>query len=167
MEEVEDYTLHEPPTPETIENYNRTGKDGPDSEDLCIDMRGKISSKWNEEVIRILATACINHQAASEAYSDLPKRSLGYYIDIVKSQLERGRHAWRSAQPKAGYDGVESILNTEQRLVEAKERKLRRGRKHSRRLAVSQSCEIGNCTDNIPDNRNIPEGWKQSRELSN
>lgn len=127
-------------------------------------MRGRISSKWNKEVIRILATSCVNHQKASSAYSDLPKRSLDYYIDMVKGQLERGRNTWRSAQPKTGYEGTESVMTVEQRLIDAKEGKLRRGRKHSRRLSVSLSLDGLDISDHIRTKEVFPKAGNSSED---
>ncbi len=39
VEDYEDYTLHEPPTNEEIALFKQTGEDGPDVDNLRIDMR--------------------------------------------------------------------------------------------------------------------------------
>lgn len=141
VEDYEEYTLHEPPAIENIAAYNKTAKDGPDVKDLRIDMRGRISSKWNVEVIRILAKECINVLKNGEGFSGLPARSMDYFADLVKSQLVRARHMWRSAQPKGGPDGFESRKKVEQRMIKLKDSKLKRARKNSRRYGVSYSLE--------------------------
>ena len=139
VEDYEDYTLHEPPASEDIALFNQTGKDGPEVDNLRIDMRGRISSKWNVEIMRILAKQCVKLLKTNKAFAGLPTRSMDYFADLVKSRLVRARNMWRSAQPKAGADGFESRKKLEQHMVENKERRLRQARKNSRRFGVSRS----------------------------
>jgi len=50
----EDYSLHDPPSQDEVKNFALGRGPGPNAEDLRIDMRGKISSAWNQEVTEIL-----------------------------------------------------------------------------------------------------------------
>lgn len=50
----EDYTLHDPPTHQEVSNYALRRGPGPNPEDVRIDMKGKINSIWNIQVVEIL-----------------------------------------------------------------------------------------------------------------
>ena len=75
------------------------GKGGPSAGDLHINIRGKVSSKWNHAVGQLLLDT-IHKQKQGQAWNSLPKRSDTYLLEIVTEQLERARTVWRDAQPR-------------------------------------------------------------------
>ncbi|KAJ3507461.1 hypothetical protein NLJ89_g6290 [Agrocybe chaxingu] len=129
---LDDYMLHLPPSADEIFTFYNGGP-GPKLEGLHIDMRGKISSKWNECVTDILLDEVLKRRT-SEAYELLPKRSRAYFREIIREKLERARGAWKNGQPKMKENGdIESIIEVENRVVEARNKKEKLGRAYTRR----------------------------------
>ena len=119
---LEDYSTHIPPDKKTISDYMNDRNDGPDQEDLCIDMRGKISSKWNECVLNILVDIVIERRKQGKGWDGLPNCSEAYFLSLCKEQLECTQGVWRGAQAKMKEDReVETPEEVEKRMVEAKE----------------------------------------------
>jgi hypothetical protein len=138
---AEDYALHEVPSGKDLRQFIQEDDGGPNNDDLRIDMRGKISSKWNKRVIQILVDAARENMSLGEAWSELPERSNAYMEDIVQDQLERARTVWRDAQPRMLETGeVETLDDVEKRMIERKEVKEKLGRATTRRRSVSFFC---------------------------
>ncbi|KAF8949732.1 hypothetical protein BDZ97DRAFT_1605120, partial [Flammula alnicola] len=91
-----DFALHNPARKEDIAQYEEDDARGPDLKELQIDMRGKISSKWNQAVATILVEA-VRERKKGEAWEMLPERSDEYIREMVVDQLERARGTWRDA----------------------------------------------------------------------
>jgi hypothetical protein len=51
----EDFALHASATLQQVHDYSNNVGDGPDPNDLRIDMRGLLSNAWNRGVVEILA----------------------------------------------------------------------------------------------------------------
>lgn len=134
---MEDYALHEPPECSALQLYARDGKNGPNPDDLRIDMRNKISSEWNKKVKEILLAVVLKNRETGEAWEDLPNRSDSYFMEIIQDQMERARTIWRNAQPKRLESGeVESIAEIEKRMIETRESSAKTRRANMRRINV-------------------------------
>jgi hypothetical protein len=134
----EDYALQEVPSVKELRQYIQEDEGGPNKDDLHIDMRGKISSKWNKRVIHILVDAARENMSLGDAWSELPVRSDAYIEEIVHDRLERARTVWRDAQPRILETGeVEDVVDIEKRMIEKKEEKEKIGRATTRRRSVS------------------------------
>jgi hypothetical protein len=128
----EDYTLHDPPTPQEVHKYALGRGPGPNPEDLRIDMKGKINSNWNLQVIEILLA-----ELKKKDWDGLPQRSEAYLVDLIEGKLERVRTCWRNAQPKLKETGeVETIADVESRMTKKKDDQDRANRAYSRRRNV-------------------------------
>jgi len=110
----EEWALHKAPTPKEVTEYDLEGKGGPSADDLCINMRGKVSSKWNHAVGELLLDT-IHKWKQGQAWNSLPERSDTYLLKIVTEQLEHARTVWRDAQPRVKVDGaLEDLAEVEE-----------------------------------------------------
>ncbi|KAH9478881.1 hypothetical protein JR316_0009343 [Psilocybe cubensis] len=134
VERDPDFVNHIPPSPGDIMRFETTMRpeDGPKIADLRIDMKGEISSDWNEELVSILVTFATNRKVSQ--FPDLPHRPQDYLAQMFFQKLERVRTFWRNNQPRATDLGtIETNAEREAR-VEAKRKKdEKRSRKNSRR----------------------------------
>ena len=131
-----DFALHIPPSNQTINHLNnREGDvDGPDVDDLRFDMRGDVSSEWNQRVFQILLEA-LNAEKASWGLPNLPDV---YFKDLISEKFLRVRAYWRNAQHKTRDDGkMETWDEVESRLLHEQEIKGKSARKNERRRNVS------------------------------
>jgi len=123
--------------PKEVTEYDLEGKGGPSADDLRINMRGKVSSKWNHAVGQLLLDT-IRKRKQGQAWNSLPEQSDTYLLEIVTEQLERARTVWRDAQPRVKVDGtVEDPAEVEERMNEEKERKGKQARATTRWISVS------------------------------
>jgi len=137
IENTEDWALHESATSEEVRTYSLEGTGGPDLEKLQIDMKGKLSSHWNQTVADLLLDLVVERKG-KEAWSAFPERSDAYFLELVMEQLERARTVWRNAQPKVKEDGeIEELDEVEKRMNDDKEAKGKLTRATTRRKAVS------------------------------
>jgi hypothetical protein len=138
----DDFAAHEPPSHEEILSFKRGGE-GPIPDNLRIDMKGTISSKWNEAVVDILLEKLLQRKADPEFWGDMPERSDTYFEDLILAKLTRARSTWRNAQPHLNEEGeLESIDEVEQRMITTKEERDRRGRAYTRHKTVG-GCGFG------------------------
>ena len=113
-------------------NYGLGRGPGPNPADLRIDMKGKINSIWNLQVIEILLEAF-----KKKDLDDLPERSEAYMVDLIEVKLERVRTCWRNAQPRLKETGEpETIADVEKRMVGGKDDRGRANRAYSRRRNI-------------------------------
>ncbi len=128
--------MHEPPSKDRIRQFNETGLQCPDPDDLRIDMRGMISSKWNKAVIQILL-ALVNDQLAKETW--LPDCSDAFLRDKIQKAIEKGRALWNQTQAKVVEDDgtVETMHQIEDRVIREKAASDARARAYARRSNVS------------------------------
>ena len=139
----DDFTMHEPPSHEEIHSFDGGEGEGPNPDDLQIDMKGGTSSKWNNAVVDILLEKLLQKKADPEYWGDMPERSDMYFEDLIIQKLTRARSSWRNAQPHLNEEGeLESIDEVERRMITTKEERDRAGRAYTRRKAVS-GCGCG------------------------
>jgi len=137
---LEDFVLHEPPSDEAVEAFERGDNDsGPIADDLHIQMMSKTKGAlaWNLAVAKILL-ADVRVKRDSNAWAGLPERSDKYFLRIIKDRLERARAAWRQAQPRLKADGTpETLWEVENRMIKQRDATGRSNRATTRRRAVS------------------------------
>lgn len=130
--------MHKVPAPNDITQYRLEGIGGPKPDVLCVDMRGKISSNWNDTVADLLLDSIRKRKCEQTAWEELPERSEAYIRELVMGHLERGRMIWKDAQPKTKENGdIEGLDEVEQRMNEEKEERGKINRAYTRRRAVS------------------------------
>ncbi|KAF8221025.1 hypothetical protein L208DRAFT_1330472, partial [Tricholoma matsutake] len=99
--------------------YERGHREGPDEENLQLDMRGKKPSRWNERVGQILLDKLLLTKA--DGWADLPERSKAYFLNMITEKVDRARGYWRKAQPKIKDDGeVETLQEVEDQMIVSK-----------------------------------------------
>jgi len=131
----EDYSLHDPPSQDEVKNFALGRGTKHNAEDLRIDMRGKISSAWNQEVTEILLA-----ELKKKDFEGMPKRSEVYLADMIETKLERVRAFWRNTQPRIKETGeLETIIEVEKRMVEGKEDCGKVGQANSQCKSMSNS----------------------------
>ena len=93
--------MHEPVSAEQLEVWttNSNNAVGPNLEDLHLDMRGSISSNWNQRAVYLLRGAFIE---GIKDLSGMPHRSEEYIEDLLTDQMRRWQKIWRQSQPKVG-----------------------------------------------------------------
>lgn len=123
---------------EDLVRYKQNEELGPKAEKLLIDMRGKISSAWNEAVKKILVQAVRNKKETADVWKELPSRTDKYILELVEDNMERARTTWKDAQPKVKSDGsVETPQELERRMVARREETGKAARASTRRKAAS------------------------------
>ena len=141
----EDFTMHEPPSHEEIDNFRRGEGEGPNWDDLHIDMKGNINSKWNNEVVDILLEKLFQKKADPEYWGDMPEKSDMYFEDLILQKLMRARSSWRNAQLHLNEEGeLESIDEVKKRMITTKEECDRAGR------VYTQCMTVGGCALAVP-----------------
>ena len=139
----DDFTMHEPPSHEEILSFKRGEGEGPNPDDLRIDMKGTISSKWNKAVVDILLEKLLQKKDDPEYWGDMPKRSNTYFEDLIVIKLTRARSSWKNAQPHLNEEGeLENIDEVEKRMITTKEERDRVGQGYMRRMNVG-GCRFG------------------------
>ncbi len=127
--------MHEPPSTECIRQFDEWGIQPPNPDDLRIDMKGTISSKWNKAVIQILL-ALVNAELAKEAW--LPECSDAFLRDKIQKVIEKGRTLWQQTLARVAEDGsVETMQQVEDRVTRERMVSDARARAHARRSNVS------------------------------
>ena len=107
-----------------------------------MDMRGKLSSKWNEAVASLLLDR-VRERKGKPAWDALPERSDTYILELITAQMEHARSAWRDAQPKTKEDGnIEGLDEVEQRMNKKKEENGKMGCTSMRHRAVSPVIQV-------------------------
>ncbi|KAF8176790.1 hypothetical protein BJ912DRAFT_799267, partial [Pholiota molesta] len=106
---------------------------GPDGNDLLIDFKDKINSKWNKRAINLLA----DYVCKKLRRLELPKRSEGYVTDVIQEYVKRAAGYWRQAQPKLMESGKhESPEHLEKRLISRRAKLGQKARANTRRSEV-------------------------------
>ncbi|KJA15821.1 hypothetical protein HYPSUDRAFT_207558 [Hypholoma sublateritium FD-334 SS-4] len=120
LEELEDWAMHVPATPEMISAFDRSDiGSGPDPGELRMDMIGKINSTWNTAVIQILLALVL--AKLEEDSSWLPKVSDTFLRTRIEERLAGARTTWRAMLPKTQEDGKkETAQQVENRVVNRK-----------------------------------------------
>jgi len=137
----EDFALHQSVTPQTADAYSKGEGEGPDENDLHIDMMGALNSEWNKKVLEILLAKL--KDARKEEKWSLPNRSDDYLAALIKDRMKRAMRKWTASQRKTNQSGgLETWNEVEQRLVAQKEAQLVATRHATRRRNVSRQSHI-------------------------
>jgi hypothetical protein len=142
LEKDDDFLHHVPANKEIAATFNLTPDDpidsddeieGPQSEDLRVDMNSPPSSLWNQEVVRILLS---KFNAMGEDERQMHQATVK---EILEEKLVRLRKNWRSANARYKEDGaVETVEEIEARLDTTGFTQLQRNRRKVRRARVSR-----------------------------
>ncbi|EPQ51308.1 hypothetical protein GLOTRDRAFT_96482 [Gloeophyllum trabeum ATCC 11539] len=82
-----------------VEAYNDGGPDGPDRDNLCIDMGAAVKdSQWNQRLVEILVERA--HILCDQ------RLARGYSMEAHADWIDHLRGEWWSVQPKYGRDGT-------------------------------------------------------------
>ncbi|KIM85943.1 hypothetical protein PILCRDRAFT_775973 [Piloderma croceum F 1598] len=128
----EDFALHQSVTPQIADAYSKGEEEGPDENDLHIDMMGRLDSEWNKKVLEILLAKL--KDVRKEGEWSLPNRSDDYLAALIKDRMKRAMRAWAASQRKTNQSGeLETWDDVEQRLVAQKEAQLVTNRHATRR----------------------------------
>ncbi|KAF8592245.1 hypothetical protein K439DRAFT_1324844, partial [Ramaria rubella] len=111
-------------------------KNGPNLDELHLDMKGSLTSEWNVKVISLLVE-CLE---AKHLEFDLPERSQAYKIDLIKEKIKCLRVVWKDFQPKTTDTGEqESPKALETRLLTKHVMAGQEARQSTRQWNVSHS----------------------------
>ncbi|KAF8576074.1 hypothetical protein K439DRAFT_1368176, partial [Ramaria rubella] len=100
-------------------------KNGPNLDELHLDMKGSLTSELNVKAISLL----VEHLEAKCLEFNLPERSQAYKIDLIKEKIKCLRVVWKDFQPKTTDTG-------EQESPKALETRLLTKHKYKRRLRI-------------------------------
>lgn len=116
-----------------VQSYKDGEGDGPDPENLRLDLLGGSKSIWNQRVFHILL-----EKLKEEVEDILPEKSDAYFLAMFHDRYKRLSDVWRRAQPRTAADGAEETLEeVETRMTEARELRTKRSRQLTRRRNVS------------------------------
>ncbi len=90
LENNDDWYMHVPPSAVTISQFNDSEGPGPDPDDLRVDMKGSIASKWNTAVLQI-HLALVIHELKDEDLKWLPRISDDFLRSRIRKRIENGR----------------------------------------------------------------------------
>ncbi|OBZ69945.1 hypothetical protein A0H81_10365 [Grifola frondosa] len=128
----DDFLVHEPPSPRTVQAYSRSTGNGPTPEDLRLDTQGKLDSDWNQKLFHVLLQRL--RQRRDEENWQLPQRSDAYFLDMIRDRAKRLRDVWRTSQPRATIDGhPETATQIEERMLLRTSTALKKARHRTRR----------------------------------
>lgn len=116
--------------------YAQGEGDGPDADDLHLDMSGALDSKWNNAACTILVAKL----QAMQVERRLPERSNEYLENLVEDRFKRLFPVWKGAQTQQTATGKwETPEDVERRMVKKKEQQLRNARHSTRCRSVSNT----------------------------
>ena len=128
----DDFALLRSAPPEGTSAYESGEGDGPDADDLHIDMMGGLNSEWNKRVLEILL-AKLKDVREEEKWS-LPNRSDKYLAELIRDRLKKAIRTWVGSQRRTtNSGGLETWDQVEQRLVAQREAQLSATRHATRR----------------------------------
>jgi hypothetical protein len=138
VDKFEEFASADCVDPSVIEDFETGATDGPDVDDIRIDFKGKLNSKWNERAIDLLTIYVIGELKEVKQLRLLPRRSDDYIRDIIVTYIKNAMTPYRNAQPKLLASGrVESPEELEQRLIVDRDKLSQKARAKSRRNEVS------------------------------
>ncbi|KAF8583153.1 hypothetical protein K439DRAFT_1283732, partial [Ramaria rubella] len=108
MKQDDDIVLHENALKEDINRHQGLGN-GPDPEELRLDMKGEVNSGWNSKAFQIL---CDKLKMKMEDCI-LPERSDGYLEELIRDKFKRLRVLWRAIQKLLFLLGVDGMSSEE------------------------------------------------------
>ena len=147
IENDDEIVKHIPACDEELEEFLGDDTKGPNPDELHIDGRHKISSKWNKAVVQIMVDAVRDLKKKDgedkKKFESLSERSNDYIEELVVQRLERLRGIWRKAQPKVKENGeVEAASEIEERMATERDLVEKAARAGTRRRAVSRLKDV-------------------------
>lgn len=137
----EDFALHQSVAPQIADSYSKGEGEGPDENDLRIDMMGALDSEWNKKVLKILLAKLKDTREEEEWL--LPNRSDDYLAALIKDRMKRAMRMWAASQCKTNQSGeLETWDDVEKRLIAQKDAQLVTNRHATRRRNVSRQSHI-------------------------
>jgi hypothetical protein len=134
IEQDEDIVSHQVALKEDIERYHEGHGNGPDPDNLRLDLKGEANSGWNSKVVQILR----GKLEPKTRYYELPTRSDRYLDDIIQAKFKRLRICWRQVQVRINEAGrLETPDELENRVQAKKDATLKSARHNTRRHSVS------------------------------
>lgn len=125
---------HESADPTAVQKYARNEGDGPNSDNLHLDMHGGHHSVWNQRAFQIIIE---NYKKALQDESLAPQ-SDGYLEKMIRERFKRLSESWKKTQPQLNKQGEQETLNgAEERWNEWKDIQLKKARHSTRRRNVS------------------------------
>jgi hypothetical protein len=129
---------HEPAGLQEVHDFNNNNGDGPDPDDLHIDMNGPLTNGWNQHIISILVRKFKERRKTLSPRLRTARRPDAYIEKLITEKLQRCRSHWKAARPQRCDDGQwEGPEDLEARLVANKDEVLHRQRHLTRRINVS------------------------------
>jgi hypothetical protein len=98
-----DFALHQSVAPQIADAYSKGEEEGPDENDLHIDMMGTLDLEWNKKVLEILLAKL--KDARKEDEWSLPNRSDDYLGALIKDRMKRAMRMWAASQRKTNQSG--------------------------------------------------------------
>ncbi|KAI6156051.1 hypothetical protein EDD17DRAFT_1489976, partial [Pisolithus thermaeus] len=139
-----------------VHAYEYEDGPSPDVDSLIFDLMRSPSSAWNgaiiDNLLRALQTRCKDENWPIH-------RSDAYLRSLIVDRYRQLRTVWRNAQPKLTGKGVlETLAETESRLVAAREALLKANRQMMRRRNVSKL--------KAEENEDNADAWKWLKDLT-
>lgn len=135
IKQDEDFVTHLAATASAIQSYI-DGGDGPNINDLHLDMQGSYSSEWNKRAFDLLLGE-VRNRRDREGWL-LPMRSDRYFEELIRDRFKRLRIVWHRGQCRPVAGGRETPAEAERRMVHDKVTQLKKARHNTRRNNVSR-----------------------------
>ena len=133
----DDFAMYNSAPPAIIQAYNDGDGNGPDPDDLQLDMTGGAESQWNKAALGILLEKFKETRRAERW--PLPDRSDSYLADLIRERYKRAAAVWKNSQRRTTSSGrLETWEQVENRLVAKKDIQLATNRHGTRRRSVSK-----------------------------
>ncbi|KAF8592425.1 hypothetical protein K439DRAFT_1323373 [Ramaria rubella] len=91
----DDIVQHKIVPPQVVRQYEKDGENGPDLNDLHLDMKGDLTSKWNVNTISLLTEMLKVRRQEFE----MPERLQEYMEDLIQEKMKCLRVCWKADLP--------------------------------------------------------------------
>ncbi|KAF8573181.1 hypothetical protein K439DRAFT_1376215 [Ramaria rubella] len=111
----DDIVQHKIVPPQAVRQYEKDSENGPDLNNLHLDMKGNLTSEWNVNTISLLTEMLKVRRQEFEMLERLQE----YMEDLIQEKMKRLRVCWKAFQPRTDETGAqESPEALEVRLLE-------------------------------------------------
>ena len=132
----DDFAMYESVSPTIIQAYNDGEGDGPNPDNLQLDMASGPKSQWNKAALGILLEKF--KDTRTEEQWSLPDRSDKYLADLIRERFRRVTLIWqKSRHQKTNSGELETWDQVENRVIARKDAHLLTNRHATRRRNVS------------------------------
>ena len=114
----EDFAWHTSATMQQVHDYGNNIGNGPDPNNLRIDMRGPLTNAWNRRVIEILKEKFHEYRQARAPALRTPERPDEYIERLIVEKILYCQSYWKKARPQTGPDGEQETLEAIQTRLE-------------------------------------------------